>query len=238
MSTTAVGIPGHVAGTYTIDPGHFDVAFTVRHLMVSKVRGHSTRFQGERTLAPDPLASSVTATIELASIDTNNPRRDDDLRSANFFETDTYPTMTFRSVGIRHSEDGFDVDGELTLHGVTRPVTLALDVNGFTRDPYGGTRAGFSATTELDRGDFGISNIPMDGGGVVIGDRIQVFLEVEAVLNPPRPAQPLALTTDFQEEHASRFPDRTRTDSRRPARAPGPGRPTARGGSPRPGPSR
>jgi polyisoprenoid-binding protein YceI len=99
--------------------------------------------------------------------------------------------MTFRSTGIRHGEDGFDVDGELTLHGVTRPVTLALDVNGFTRDPYGGTRAGFSATTELDRGDFGIStNIPMDGGGVVIGDRIQVFLEIEAVLNPPRPANP------------------------------------------------
>jgi polyisoprenoid-binding protein YceI len=188
MSTTAVEIPGYVAGTYTIDPGHSDVAFTVRHLMVSKVRGHFTRFQGELALAPDPLASSVTATIELASIDTNNPQRDDDLRSANFFETDTYPTMTFRSTGIRHSEDGFDVNGELTLHGVTRPVTLALDVNGLTRDPYGGTRAGFSATTELDRGNFGIStNIPMDGGGVVIGDRIQVFLEIEAVLNPPPP---------------------------------------------------
>jgi polyisoprenoid-binding protein YceI len=133
----------------------------------------------------------VTATIELASIDTNNPQRDDDLRSANFFQTDSYPTMTFRSVAMRHGEDGFDVDGELTLHGVTRPVTLSLDVNGFTRDPYGGTRAGFSATTELDRGDFGIStNIPMDGGGVVIGDRIQVFLEIEAVLNPPQPANP------------------------------------------------
>ncbi len=174
MSTTAVEIPGYVAGTYTIDPGHSDVAFTVRHLMVSKVRGHFTRFQGQLTLAPDPLASSVTATIELASIDTNNPQRDGDLRSANFFETDTYPTMTFRSVGIRYSEDGFDVSGELTLHGVTRPVTLALDVNGFTRDPYGGTRAGFSATTELNRGDFGIStNIPLDGGGVVVGDRIR-----------------------------------------------------------------
>jgi polyisoprenoid-binding protein YceI len=191
MSSTAVEIPGYVAGTYTIDPGHSDVAFTVRHLMVSKVRGHFTRFQGELTLTPDPLASSVTASIEVASIDTNNPQRDDDLRSANFFEADTYPTMAFRSASIRHGEDGFDVDGELTLRGVTRPVTLALDVNGFTRDPYGGTRAGFSATTELDRGDFGIStNIPLDGGGVVIGDRIQVFLEIEAVLNPPQPANP------------------------------------------------
>ena len=162
---------------------------TVRHPMVSKVRGHFTRFQGELTLAPDPLASSVTATIELASIDTNNPQRDDDLRSANFFQTDTYPTMTFRSVGIRHGEDGFDVDGELTLHGVTRPVTLALDVNGFTRDPYGGTRAGFSATGEINRTDFDITtNIPMDGGGVVIGDTIQLFIEVEAILQQPADA--------------------------------------------------
>jgi polyisoprenoid-binding protein YceI len=191
MSTTAVEIPGYVTGTFTIDPGHSGVAFTVRHLMVSKVRGHFTRFQGELTLASDPVDSSVTATIELASIDTNNPQRDSDLRSANFFEIDKYPTMAFRSTGVRHSADGFDVDGELTLHGVTRPVTLALDVNGFTRDPYGGTRAGFSATTELNRGDFDIStNIPMDGGGVVIGDRIQVFVEIEAVLNPPRPANP------------------------------------------------
>lgn len=131
----------------------------------------------------------MTATIELAAIDTNSPQRDEDLRSANFFETGTYPTMTYHSTRIRHSEDGFDVDGELALHGVTRPVTLALDVNGFARDPYGGTRAGFSATTELSRGDFGIStNIPMDGGGVVVGDRIQVFIEIEAVLNPPQPA--------------------------------------------------
>jgi polyisoprenoid-binding protein YceI len=191
MSSTAVEIPGYVAGSYTIDPGHSDVAFTVRHLMVSKVRGHLTRFQGERTLTPNPLDSSATATIELSSIDTNNPQRDDDLRSANFFETESYPTMTFGSVGIGHGEDGFDLDGELTLHGVIRPVTLALDINGFTRDPSGGTRAGFSATTELNRGDFGIStNIPMDGGGVVIGDRIQVFLELQAVLNPPQPANP------------------------------------------------
>jgi polyisoprenoid-binding protein YceI len=189
MSTTAVEVPGYVAGTFTIDPGHSDVAFTVRHMMVSKVRGHFARFQGQVVLAPDPLASSVAATVDLTSIDTNNPQRDNDLRSANFFEIDEYPTMTYRSTGIRHSEDGFDVDGELTVHGVTRPVTLALDINGFTRDPYGNTRAGFSATTEVNRNDFGIVfNIPMDGGGVVIGDRIQIFIEIEAILNPPEAA--------------------------------------------------
>ena len=191
MTETTTEVPGYIPGTYMLDPGHSDVAFTVRHMMVSKVRGHFTKVEAEIVLARNPLDSSATATIDPNSIDTNNTTRDDDLRSANFFQIDQYPTMTFRSVGIRHGEDGFDVNGELTLHGVTRPVTLALDVNGFTRDPYGGTRAGFSATTELNRGDFAITtNIPMDGGGVVIGDRIQVFLEIEAVLNPPQPANP------------------------------------------------
>jgi polyisoprenoid-binding protein YceI len=189
MSTTAVEIPGYVAGTWTIEPIHSDVAFTVRHMMVSKVRGHFTRLEGELVLRPDPLASTVTATIDLASIDTNNPQRDDDLRSANFLEIQAHPAMTYRSTGIRHSEDGFDIDGELSLHGVTRQVPLALDVNGFARDPFGGTRAGFSATAEISRQDFGITtNIPMDGGGVVIGDTIQIFIEIEAILAPPQPA--------------------------------------------------
>jgi polyisoprenoid-binding protein YceI len=189
MSTTAVEIPGYTTGTWTIDPCHSDVAFTVRHMMVSKVRGHFTRIEGELVLASDPLASTVTAPIDLSSIDTNNPQRDDDLRSANFLEIQTHPTMTYRSTGIRHGQDGFDVDGELSLHGVTRQVPLVLVVNGFTRDPYGGTRAGFSATAEIDRKDFGITtNIPMDGGGVVIGDRIQIYIEIEAILSPPKPA--------------------------------------------------
>jgi polyisoprenoid-binding protein YceI len=189
MSTTAVEIPGYVAGTWKIDPVHSDVAFTVRHMMVSKVRGHFTRFEGELRLAPDPLDSAVTATIDLSSIDTNNPTRDDDLRSSRYFDIATHPTMTYRSTGIRHGEDGFDVDGELTLHGVTRQVPLTLDVNGFTSDPWGGTRAGFSATAEINRKDFGITTeIPMDGGGAVVGDKIQIFIEIEAVLAEPHPA--------------------------------------------------
>src|SRR4029450_12178540 len=187
MSSTAVEIPGYLAGTWRIDPVHSDVAFTVRHMMVSKLRGHFTRLEGEVVTAADPLASTVTATIDLSSIDTNNAQRDDDLRSANFLEIETHPTMTYRSTGIRHSEDGFDVDGELTLHGVSRQVPLTLDVNGFTRDPFGNTRAGFSATTEIDRRDFGItSNIPMDGGGVVVGEKIQIFIEIETVLAQPK----------------------------------------------------
>jgi polyisoprenoid-binding protein YceI len=186
MTETITQLPGYIPGTYKLDPGHSDVAFTVRHMMVSKVRGHFTKVEADIVLAPNPLDSSATATIDPNSIDTNNPTRDDDLRSSNFFEVDKYPTIDYRSTGLRHTEDGFDLDGELTIHGVTRPVTLALDVNGFTKDPYGGTRAGFSATGEIDRKDFDITtNIPMDGGGVVIGDTIQLFIEVEAILQPP-----------------------------------------------------
>ena len=189
MSETTTQIPGYIPGIYTLDPGHSDVAFTVRHLMINKIRGHFTKVEADIVLAPNPLDSSATATIDPNSIDTNNPTRDDDLRSSNFFEVDTYPTMTYRSTGVRHSEDGFDLDGELTLHGATRQVPLALVVNGFTGDPYGGTRAGFSATAEIDRKDFGITtNIPMDGGGVVIGDTIQLFIEVEAILQQPAEA--------------------------------------------------
>jgi polyisoprenoid-binding protein YceI len=158
---TTTQIPGYIPGTYKLDPGHSDIAFTVRHLMINKIRGHFTKVEADIVLAPNPLDSSAIATIDPNSIDTNNPTRDDDLRSSNFFEVDKYPTIDYRSTGVRHTEDGFDLDGELTIHGVTRPVTLVLDVNGFTKDPYGNTRAGFSATGEIDRTDFGITtNVP------------------------------------------------------------------------------
>ncbi len=179
----SVQIPGYVAGTWTIDPDHSDVSFTVRHMMVSKVRGHFRSFSGTIVTAPDPAQSSVTATVELDSIETGKQERDDHLRSADFFEVASWPTMTYRSTAVRPAGDGFIVDGELTLHGVTRPLQLELEVNGFTPDPYGGTRAGFSATAQINRRDFGIDiNLPMDGGGVVVGDKIQIALEIEAIL--------------------------------------------------------
>jgi polyisoprenoid-binding protein YceI len=185
MSTT-LEIPGYIAGTWTIDPAHSEVSFTVRHMMVSKVRGHFTRFEGEIVTAPNPLDSRVTVTIDLSSIDTRNEQRDEDMRSANFLEIETHQEMTYRSTGVRRSGDQFVVDGELSLHGVTRPVELQLEVNGFTKDPFGATRSGFSARTEIDRRDFGITtNMPMDGGGVVVGEIIQIFIEVEAILQEP-----------------------------------------------------
>lgn len=186
MSSPATNtqIPGYRAGTWTIDPVHSDVSFSVRHMMVSKVRGRFATFSGELVTAENPLESSVTASIDLTSIDTNNAQRDDHIRSKDFFEVESFPTMTYRSTGVRQDDGDWIIDGELTLHGVTRPVALAVELNGFGPDAFGGFRAGFSATTEINRRDFGIDiSMPLDGGGVVVGDKIQISLEIEAVLN-------------------------------------------------------
>jgi polyisoprenoid-binding protein YceI len=189
MTADVVEIPGYVAGTWTIDPVHSDVGFVVRHLMVSKVRGRFGSFEGQIVTGADLLGSTVTATIDLTSIDTNNKQRDDHIRSADFFEVDTYPTMTYRSTGLRRDGGEYILEGELTLKGVTRPVPLKLEVNGFGPDPFAadpakGARAGFSATGEIDRTDFGISfNGPIPGsGGVVISEKVQIALEIEAAL--------------------------------------------------------
>jgi polyisoprenoid-binding protein YceI len=175
-------IPGYEAGTWTIDPIHSEVGFSVRHMMVSKVRGRFTKFSGEFVTAEDPQKSSVTAEIDLASIDTGQEQRDNHIRSADFFEVETYPTMTYKSTGIRVEDGEYVLDGELTLKGVTRRALLHLELNGFGPDPYGGTRAGFTATGELNRSDFNISfNAPLQNGGVVVADKIQLQLEIEAV---------------------------------------------------------
>ena len=185
MTTTDIttSIPGYVAGTWTIDPVHSEVGFSVRHMMVSKVRGKFTSFQGEIVTGHNPLESTVFAAIDLDSIDTGNVDRDNHIRSADFFEVDTYKTMTFRSSGVRADCDGFVLDGELTLKGVTRSVPLKLELNGFGPDAYGGTRAGFTATGELNRRDFNVNfSAPMQNGGVVVADKITLHLEIEAVL--------------------------------------------------------
>lgn len=176
-------LPGYLAGTWKADPAHSEVGFSVRHLMISKARGRFTGYDVTIVTSEDLVGSSVTATIDLASIDTGLEPRDNHLRSADYFETAKYPTMTYRSTGVRFAEDGWIVDGELTLHGVTRRVPLALEVHGFGPDPFGGYRAGFSATTQLSRSDFGIDSVvPLDGGGVVVGDKVSIALEIEAVL--------------------------------------------------------
>ncbi len=181
--TATTTIPGYITGTWTLDPTHTDVSFSVRHLMVSKVRGRFTNVEGEIVTADDPLASRVNATIALDSIVTGDENRDAHLRSTDFFDVANHPTMTYRSTAFRPGGDGFVVDGELTLHGVTKQVPLKLEVNGFQANTPMGTRAGFSATAEISRSDFGIEfNMPLEGGGFVIGDKVSVNLEVEAIL--------------------------------------------------------
>lgn len=175
--------PDIPAGTWAIDTSHSEVSFSVRHLMVAKVRGTFETFEGTITIAEDPLASSVEASIDLASINTRDEQRDGHLRSPDFFETDTYPTMTFRSTSVTPDGGDFKVVGDLTLKGTTRSVELDLEFNGVHPDPWGGTRAGFSAETEISRKDFGVDfEVPMDGPGVVVGDKIKVILEIEAAL--------------------------------------------------------
>jgi polyisoprenoid-binding protein YceI len=183
MTSTAIQIPGYVVGTWDIDPVHSTVGFSVRHMMVSKVRGYFRDFSGEIVTAANPAESSVTATIDMNSIDTRQEQRDAHIRSADFFDVSNHGQMTFRSTGVRAEGEDWFVEGDLTLKGITKPVTLALELNGFGPDAYGGTRAGFSGKTEISRKAFGVDiDMPMDGGGAVVGDKINIELEIEAVL--------------------------------------------------------
>ncbi len=181
--TSATQIPGYVVGTWDIDASHSTIGFSVRHMMVSKVRGYFREFSGEIVTAANPADSTVTATIDMDSIDTRQEQRDAHIKSADFFDTGNHTVMTFRSTAVRAEGEDWFIEGDLTLKGITKPVTLALELNGFGPDAYGGTRAGFSGKTEISRKEFGVDiDLPMDGGGVVVGDKISVELEIEAVL--------------------------------------------------------
>ena len=176
-------VPEIPTGTWKIDPAHSEVGFSVRHLMVSKVKGKFGTFDGTITIAPDPLQSSVTAEIDATSINTGDAQRDAHLNSADFFETDAFPTWRFASTGVKEDGGEIVVTGDLTIKGQTRPIELDFELNGVVRDPWGNTRIGFSAETEISRKDFGVDiEMPLDGGGVVVGDKVKISLEIEAVL--------------------------------------------------------
>lgn len=170
--------------TFTIDKMHSSAEFKIRH-MVSNVTGRFTDFAG--TINADrknPAASSVEFTIQAASIDTSTPDRDKDLRSANFFDVEKFPTITFKSTKITptKTKDAYDVTGDLTIHGVTKRVTLPVAFLGFVKDPWGNERAGFEVTTTLDRKDYGIVwNKALDQGGFVLGDDVKVSINLEAI---------------------------------------------------------
>jgi polyisoprenoid-binding protein YceI len=167
------------AGTWTIDPSHSEIGFTARHLM-SKVRGRFERFEG-RIVTGD--APSATATVDLTSINTHEENRDAHLRSKDFFDVETHGAMTFASTYVEQGGGGLVVTGDLSIKGTTRPVTLDVELLGSETDPWGGLRVGFEAKTSISRKDWGIDfNIPMDGGRLLIGDRIDITIAVEAVL--------------------------------------------------------
>jgi polyisoprenoid-binding protein YceI len=181
--TAATQIPGYIAGTWDIDPVHSDVSFTVRHMMVSKVRGRFGSFSGEIVTGEDITASTVTASIDATSIDTGNDQRDGHVRSADFFDVENHPNWTYQAAGVKAEGDDLVLEGDLTIKGVTRSVPLTLEVNGFGPDAYGGTRVGFSAAGSISRSDFGVDiAMPLDGGGVVVSDKVALSLEIEGVL--------------------------------------------------------
>src|SRR5258708_1807601 len=181
MTAETVEIPGYIAGTWDIDPVHSHVGFVARHLMVSKVRGNFTKVEGQIITADNPLESSATATIDMTSFNTGNEQRDGDVKGENFLDVANHPTMIYRTTGIRQDGEVIIADGQLTIKGITRPVELAVEVNGFGPAPHGGTRSGLSAIGEINPTDWGIpANTALPTGGVVVGEKIQLVIEVEA----------------------------------------------------------
>jgi polyisoprenoid-binding protein YceI len=179
MTTTTDFSTDIVAGTWTIDASHSEVGFTVRHLM-SKVRGQFTKFDGSLTTGTTLEETRATATVDLNSIDTRDETRDGHLRSADFFDVENHGGMTFTTTSF----DGTTAVGDLTIKGVTRPIELDVEFLGAGTDPWGGSRLGFEATTEISRKDFGVDfNVPLDGGKLLIGDKVSIHLAVEAVLD-------------------------------------------------------
>ena len=169
--------------TWDIDVTHSSIGFSVRHMVISKVRGTFTRWSGAVQLDAGDLArSSVEVKIDAASVDTQVADRDAHLRSADFFDVARHPEITFRSRRVEKAGEGLKVIGDLTMHGVTREVVLDAEFSGTGKDPWGNERAGFSARTSLDRRDYGLVwNAALETGGVLVGEKIEIALEVEAV---------------------------------------------------------
>lgn len=173
-------------GTWVIDPSHSTVGAVARHLMVSKVRGRFNNFSGELRIGETPESSSVVATIDAASIDTAEPTRDAHLRSPDFLDVEKHPTLEFASTAVGQTGlASLRVDGDLTIRGVTRPVSLDVTYDGLITDPFGNAKAIFTAETEIDRELWGMTwNKALETGGVLVGRRLKIELEIQAVRKP------------------------------------------------------
>ena len=180
MTTAAVTTPLSV-GTWAIDPAHSSIDFSVRHMMVSKVRGWFDTFSGAITVAADGTPS-VSAEIDVTSLNTGNPQRDGHVKSADFFDVEHYPVATFASTSVRPNGEAYLLDGNLTIKGVTKPVSLHLEFNGVSPGQGYGEVSGYEASVVLSRKDFGIDiDLPMETGGAVVGDKVTITLNIEAL---------------------------------------------------------
>ena len=169
-------------GVWNVDPVHSSVGFVARHLMVTKVRGRFSAFTGTVTVADDPLKSTVEASADIASIDTRDETRDGHLKSGDFFDAEMYPTMTLVSTGIDKDGSDYVLHADLTIRGITKNVDFELEFEGVSGDPWGGTRAGFTAETEINRKDWGLEwNVVLETGGVMLGEKVKIQLDVQAV---------------------------------------------------------
>ncbi len=173
--------PALPAGTWSLDPTHTHIGFTVRHMMVAKVRGSFGDFSAEITVGDNPLESSLSAVVQMASIDTGNGDRDGHLRTNDFFAIEEFPTMTLASTSFVEGGDGaYTMNADLTIKGVTRPVAFELEFAGTGKDPWGNTKAGFSASATINRKDFGIEwNAPLETGGVLVGEQVKIEIDAE-----------------------------------------------------------
>jgi polyisoprenoid-binding protein YceI len=180
MTSTAIA---DTQTTWTIDPSHSTVEFVAKHMMVTTVKGRFAEFAG--TVSADETSfedSSVEVTFQAASLDTRSEQRDTHLRSADFLDVERYPEVTFRSTAIRGAKESFKLTGDLTIRGVTRPITLDVTYEGEGKDPWGGTRASFSATGKFDRRDYGLTwNVALETGGILVSNEVKINIEAQLV---------------------------------------------------------
>ena len=186
VMTTGTDIhPDYIAGTWKLDPYHSELSFSVKHLMISKVKGTFGTFDVTIVTGEDPRETTIEATVDVSSVNTGVEPRDNHLRTSDFFLVEEHPTMTFRSTGFDgDATDGeFTITGDLTLRGVTQPVTLKGEFGGIMTDPQGNVKAGATVTGKINRHDFGVSwNNALEGGGVTLGDEVTITADIQVAL--------------------------------------------------------
>ncbi|HEY0260626.1 MAG TPA: YceI family protein [Lacisediminihabitans sp.] len=183
MTNTTDIHPDYVAGTWKLDPAHSEITFSVKHLAISKVRGSFENFDVTVVTTEDPKDTTIEATVEVASVNTNQKDRDNHLRTNDFFLADEYPTFTFKSTSVSITGEDLTIVGDLTLRGVTKSVTFTGELGGVATDAYGQLKAGATVSTKINRKDFGVNwNTALEGGGFLLGDDVTINVEVQLTL--------------------------------------------------------